>query len=165
MTTQLERPAARLKAGKTAAPRHKAAGMVEAIRRNRMRIVLATVNGLIAFVFGLAVGTAFIRLLGLERVTAYIISNVFSTQLSFLLARYVTWRDRRVRFFSTLARYNAQQVTTTVLSILMFAVLDRLGMNYAAANFIVTVTVAPLSFLIAHNWSIAERGTPGKTAG
>jgi putative flippase GtrA len=149
----------------TAAPRHKAAGVLEAIRRNRVRIILAAINGLIAFLFGLGVGTAFIRLAGMERVTAYILQNIFSTQLSFLLARYVTWRDRRVKFFSTLARYNGQQVTTVVLSILMFAVLDKLGMNYAAANFIVTVTVAPLSFLIAHNWSIAERGTPGETAG
>lgn len=94
---------------------------------------------------------------GAGRFVAYVISNVFSTQLSFLLARYVTWRDRRVRFFSTLARYNAQQLSTTILSIIMFAGLDSLGVFYVAANFTVTVTVAPLSFLIAHNWSISER--------
>jgi putative flippase GtrA len=126
------------------------------VRRNRTRILIATLNGLVAFLFGLALETAFMRA-GAGRFVAYVISNVFSTQLSFLLARYVTWRDRRVRFFSTLARYNAQQLSTTILSIIMFAGLDSLGVFYVAANFTVTVTVAPLSFLIAHNWSISER--------
>jgi putative flippase GtrA len=145
----------------TTVSRRKAAGALEAIKRNRVRMILAAVNGLIAFGFGLGVGTAFIHFAGLDHLTAYILQNIFSTQLSFLLARYVTWRDRRVTFFSTLARYNFQQLTTVVLSILMFAGLNELGMNYAAANFTVTVVVAPLTFLIAHNWSIAERGTQG----
>jgi putative flippase GtrA len=160
----------------TTVPRRKAAGALEAIKRNRVRMLFAAMNGLIAFGFGLGVGTAFIHFAGLDHVTAYILQNIFSTQLSFLLARYITWRDRRVKFFSTLVRYNLQQLTTVVLSILMFTGLDQLGMNYAVANFTVTVVVAPLTFLIAHNWSIAERGTresaiqgkldtPGKTAG
>jgi putative flippase GtrA len=132
-------------------------GVLGAIWRNRVRILIAAVNGLIAFVFGLAVETAFMSLAGVGHLTSYVIQNAFSTQLSFLLARYVTWRDRRVQFFRSLARYNTQQIATTLLSIFLFAVLDKIGMYYAFANLTVTIAVAPLSFLVAHNWSMAER--------
>ncbi|MGH3170569.1 MAG: GtrA family protein [Trebonia sp.] len=122
-----------------------------------MRILIAAINGLLAFFFGLGVGTTLIHYAGLGRLDAYVLQNVVSTQVSFLLARFVTWRDRRVPFFRTLLRYNGQQLTTVILSIVLFTVLTKIGMYYAAANFTVTVAVAPLTFLIAHNWSIAER--------
>jgi putative flippase GtrA len=94
-----------------------------------------------------------------------VLQNIFSTQFSFLLARYITWRDRQVRFFPTLARYNLQQISATLLSIILFAVLDKLYVQYALANFLVTIIVAPLSFLVAHKWSIAEReGSTGAEA-
>lgn len=133
------------------------AGALGAIRRNRVRILIAAINGLLAFFFGLGVGTTLIRYAGLGRLDAYVLQNVASTQVSFLLARFVTWRDRRVPFFRTLLRYNAQQLTTVILSIVLFTLLTKIGLAYAAANFTVTVAVAPLTFLIAHNWSIAER--------
>lgn len=124
--------------------------------RLRVKITLAGLNGGLAFLFGLAVQTAFISA-GTGHFVAYVLQNVFSTQFSFLLARYVTWRDRQVRFFPTLVRYNIQQISTTLLSIVLFGGLDRLGMNYALANLTVTLTTAPLAFLVAHKWSIAER--------
>jgi putative flippase GtrA len=138
-------------------PREERSGVLGAIVRNRTRILISALNGMVAFLFGLVVETAFMRFVGVGHVTAYVIQNVFSTQLSFLLARYVTWRDRRVRFFRTLTRYNSQQLATTLLSIALFAGLDMFGTYYVAANLIVTITVAPFSFLIAHNWSMAEQ--------
>lgn len=131
--------------------------------RLRGKITLAGFNGGLAFLFGLGVQTAFINL-GTGHIAAYVLQNVFSTQLSFLLARYITWRDRRVRFFPTLARYNIQQISTTLLSIILFACLDKLGMNYAVANLMVTLMVAPLAFLVAHKWSIAERKAAAEPA-
>lgn len=132
-------------------------GFTGIIWRLRVRLLLSSLNGALAFLFGLGVQTAFIRFAGAGHFAAYVLQNVFSTQMSFLLARYVTWRDRRVRFFPTLVRYNVQQLSTTLLSIAAFAGLDLLGMYYIAANLTVTLVTAPLSFLIAHNWSIAER--------
>lgn len=126
------------------------------IWRLRVKIALAGFNGGVAFLFGLGVQTAFISM-GTGHFVAYVLQNVFSTQFSFLLARYVTWHDRQVRFFPTLARYNIQQISTTVLSILLFGGLDKLGMNYVFANLSVTLITAPLAFLVAHKWSIAER--------
>lgn len=125
--------------------------------RLRAKLLLAGMNGLIAFLFGLAVQTAFIRLAGMGHFTAYVLQTLFSTQVSFLLNRYVTWRDRRVRFFPTLIRYNLQQATAIALSILLFAGLDALGVYYALANLVVTLMIAPLTFLVSHKWSIAER--------
>jgi putative flippase GtrA len=138
---------------------------VSVLWRLRLKITLAAMNGLLAFLFGLGVQTAFIKFAGAGHFTAYVLQNIFSTQFSFLLARYITWRDRRVRFFPTLARYNLQQISTTLLSIILFAVLDKLYIQYALANFLVTIIVAPLSFLVAHKWSIAEReGSMGAPA-
>lgn len=128
--------------------------------RLRVKITLAGFNGGLAFLFGLGVQTAFISM-GAGHFVAYVLQNVFSTQFSFLLARYVTWRDRQVRFFPTLARYNVQQISTTLLSIVLFGIFDKLGTNYALANFIVTLLIAPLAFLVAHKWSIAERDEAG----
>jgi putative flippase GtrA len=136
-------------------------GALGAIRRNRKRILISSVNGLVAFLFGLSVETAFMRLAGVGHFPAYVLQIAFSTQLSFLLARYVTWRDRRVHFFRTLAKYNTQQLATILLSIVLFAGLNRIGLYYAVANLTVTITVAPLTFFVAHNWSMAERRCSG----
>lgn len=125
--------------------------------RLRGKLALAGLNGLIAFLFGLGVQTALIRLAGMGHFTAYVLQTICSTQVSFLLARYVTWRDRRVRFFPTLVRYNLQQASAVLLSILLFAGLDAVGVQYAVANLMVTLTIAPLTFLVSHKWSIAER--------
>lgn len=127
--------------------------------RLRGKLLLAGMNGLIAFLFGLGVQTAFIRLAGASYFTAYVLQTIFSTQLSFLLNRYLTWRDRRVRFFPTLVRYNLQQASTVLLGIIAFAGLDQLGVQYALANLMVTLIIAPLTFLLSHKWSIAERET------
>jgi GtrA-like protein len=131
-------------------------GFPGVIWRIRTRLLLAALNGFIAFVFGLGVQTAFLRFAGVGHFTAYVLQNVFSTQLSFLLAKYVTWRDRRVPFFLSLGRYNLQQLTTVLLGIVLFAGLDTIGLNYVLASLTVTLAMAPLTFLIAHNWSIAE---------
>lgn len=131
-------------------------GFFGIVWRLRTKLMLAGVNGFLAFLFGLSVQTAFIRFAGLAHFTAYVVQCVFSTQLSYLLARYVTWGDRRVRFFPALARYNVQQFSTVVLSIVLFALLDTLGVHYVIANFMVTVTIAPLTFIVSHKWSIAE---------
>lgn len=119
--------------------------------------MLAGLNGFVAFVFGLCVQTAFLRFTGVSHFTAYVIQNAFSTQLSFLLAKYVTWRDRRAPFLLSLGRYNLQQLTTVLLGIVLFAGLDALGLNYVLASLTVTLAIAPLTFLIAHHWSICER--------
>ena len=119
--------------------------------------MLAGLNGFVAFVFGLCVQTVLLRFAGFGHFTAYVLQNVFSTQLSFLLAKYVTWRDRRAPFLLSLGRYNLQQLTTVLLGIILFAGLDALGLNYVLASLTVTITIAPLTFLIAHNWSICER--------
>lgn len=130
---------------------------VRTVWRLRAKILLAGMNGLIAFLFGLGVQTAFIRLAGMSHFTAYVLQTICSTQLSFLLNRYLTWRDRRVRFFPTLVRYNLQQASTVVLGIVLFAGFDTLGIQYAIANLMVTLIIAPLTFLLSHKWSIAER--------
>jgi putative flippase GtrA len=144
-------------------PREPFKGFLAAVWRVRAKILLAAVNGFIAFLFGLGVQTAFMRFAGVGDSWAYVLQNVFSTQLSFLLARYVTWRHQRMRFLRSLVRYNFQQLSTTVLSIILFAGLDWIGLWYVAANLTVTIVIAPLSFVVAHKWSIAERRLPGRT--
>jgi putative flippase GtrA len=138
-------------------PRERREGILATIWRLRVKILLATVNGFLAFLFGLGVQTAFMWLAGVGDSWAYVLQNVFSTQFSFLLARYVTWRHQRMRFLRSLLRYNFQQLSTTLLSIMLFVGLDAIGMWYAAANLLVTILIAPLAFIVAHKWSIGDR--------
>lgn len=122
----------------------------------RVRLVLFAVNGLNVFAVGLLIQVILVRYTGMGNVPSYIVQTIASVQLSFLLSRYVTWRDRDVAMLPALARFNLQQLTVTGLGIGGYAGLEHLGVNYIAANVAVTAALTPVSFLSSHKWSLVS---------
>jgi hypothetical protein len=45
----------------------------------------------------------------------------------------------------------------------LYAGLDRLGMHFPVSNLVVTALLAPVTFIVGHRWSMAERAErPGR---
>jgi putative flippase GtrA len=129
----------------------------------RWRLATFAVNGVIVFAAGLALQFALIKFLHLSHVVSYIIQTMFSVQLNFALSRLLTWRDRAVSFAGALARFNVQQLAAAALAMALYAGLDRLGMHFPVSNIVVTALLAPVTFIVGHRWSMAERlGRPDR---
>lgn len=127
------------------------------IWEQRVRLAIFALNGTAVFAAGLMIQIILVRYAGMGHIPSYIAQTVASVQVNFLLSRYLTWRDRDVTFLPALARFNLQQLTVTGLGMAGYVGLDRLGMNYVAANVAVTAVLTPVSFLSSHKWSMGER--------
>ena len=127
------------------------------IWEQRVRLAIFALNGTAVFAAGLMIQIILVRYAGMGHIPSYIAQTVASVQVNFLLSRYLTWRDRDVTFLPALTRFNLQQLTVTGLGMAGYVGLDRLGMNYVAANVAVTAVLTPVSFLSSHKWSMGER--------
>jgi putative flippase GtrA len=123
----------------------------------RFRLLLFAINGMNVFAAGLLIQVLLVRYAGMGHISSYIVQTVVSVQMSFLLSRFLTWRDRDVPFGRALARFNVQQLVVTGLGMAGYAGLERLEVNYIAANVAVTAVLTPVSFMSSHKWSLGER--------
>lgn len=134
-------------------------GAMSSLRDARKRLLTFAANGLLVFVFGVAVQLGLIHYLRMGHVRSYIIQTVLSIPLSFLLSRYLTWRDRNVALASALVRFSLQQLAVTGLGVALYAGLDHFGMNYIAGNVAVTAVLTPVSFAAGNQWSMSDRAS------
>lgn len=132
-------------------------GLVSGAWDQRNRLVLFAANGMNVFALGLLIQVILVRYAGMGHVSSYVVQTVASVQLSFLLSRYVTWRDRDLAFVRAATRFNVQQLAVTGLGMAGYAGLERLGMNYITANVAITAVLTPVSFVSSHKWSMDER--------
>ena len=130
------------------------AGLVARVWAQRTRLTIFGLNGTAVFAAGLMIQILLVQYAGVGHVPSYIVQTVASIQLSFLLSRYLTWRDRSVSFGRGLIKFNAQQLAVTGLGMAGYAVLEWLGMNYVIANVLVTGLLTPVSFASSHLWSL-----------
>ena len=105
-------------------------GLASRTWNQRFRLLLFAINGMNVFVVGLLIQVMLVRYVGMGHVSSYILQTVTSVQMSFLLSRFLTWRDRDVPFVRALARFNVQQLAVTGLGMAGYAGLERLGVNY-----------------------------------
>jgi putative flippase GtrA len=124
---------------------------------HRSRLAIFAVNGTNVFAVGLLIQVILVRYAGMGHVPSYLAQALASVPFSFLLSRYMTWRDRDVTFRRALARFSIQQLVVTGLEMAGYARLERLGLNYITANVAVTAVLTPASFLSSHLWSMGER--------
>jgi glycosyltransferase XagB len=129
------------------------------------RLVIFAVNSMNVFAVGLLIQVLLVRYEHMSHVTSYIAQTVTSVQLSFLLSRYLSWRDRDMGVVRALARFNVRQLGVAGVGMAGYAGLDRLGMNYIAANVAVTAALAPVSFLAYHGWPLSRPAYSRRRAG
>jgi putative flippase GtrA len=91
---------------------------------------------------------------------SYAAQAVFSIELSYLLNRYVTWRDRTVGFWAAAWKFNAQKAFMTVINMAAYALLVRVGMEYIVANVLLTGIFTPVNYF-AGDLLVFARGARG----
>jgi hypothetical protein len=126
--------------------------------QQRFRLAIFALNGTAVFAAGLMLQVILIRYAHMTHDLSYVIQTVVSVQMGFVLARYLTWRDRDVFLPVGLAKYNLQMLAVTGFGMAGYAGLDRLGINYITADLAVTATLTPVSFAASHHWSMRQRG-------
>jgi putative flippase GtrA len=136
-----------------------AAVPLEIAHQHWVRFAVFGVIGGTVFVVSLAAQVALVRWLRVNPVLAYIIQGVFSIQLSFMLNRYITWRDRDVPFWRACLRFNAQNFVMSVLRIVAYAGIVKLGIEYIAANVLITAAFTPINYVAGHRWSFARNAS------
>lgn len=134
---------------------HRRAAWRHRARRHGIRLSIFSVIGIPVFLVCLGLQAVLVELAHLAEMSAYAIQAVVSIELSFVLNRYLTWRDRMVKIWSSCLRFNIQRVTMMVPSLFMYAALVHLGLGYITANLATTSAFMLLSYAVSHWWSFA----------
>jgi glycosyltransferase involved in cell wall biosynthesis len=131
-------------------------GLAGLITSHGLRIGTFSAIGAVVFVLG----TAFQWLLvaeGAGATVSYVWQAVFSIELSFALNRWLTWRDRDVRIFRALIKWNLQKFALSIPNVAVYALLVHKGMNWLVANVLLTVVFTVINYVGADLWSFTSR--------
>lgn len=131
--------------------------VVALLRRHWRKFGAFGTIGFTVFLAGLALQVALVRLAGMGNVTSYVIKTLASVQLSLLLNRYLTWRDRDIPMIRAAALFNVQQLAIQGIGVAAYAGLVRLGVGYIVANVAITAILTPFGYVASHVWSLASR--------
>jgi putative flippase GtrA len=128
------------------------------------RFTTFALTGGVVFVLGLATQAVLTGLWHIPALATYLAQAVVSVEVSFLLNRRLTWRDRDIALWTAFARFNAQKIFTIALNSLIYAGLLHAGMNYLAANVVLTVVFAVINYA-AGDLLVFSRVRPGGSQG
>ncbi len=141
------RPSHQRRTGRAAAGgRHAASPPPYLDRRGSRFVVFSAIGGFI-FLMGLGLQAELTGNWRVLPVVSYLIQAVVSVEASFLLNRWLTWRDRSTRIWLAFARFNAQKTVTIALNLALYAGLLRLGMNYLVANVVLTAVFTVVNYV------------------
>ena len=115
-------------------------------RRGARFVVFSGIGGAVFFL-GLGLQAVLTGRWHVLPVVSYLIQAVVSVEMSFLLNRWLTWRDRGTRFWLAFARFNAQKTVTIALNLALYVALLRLGMNYLVANVVLTAVFTVVNYV------------------
>ncbi len=110
--------------------------------------LFALIGGLV-FIAGLGLQVVLVRYANVGADWSYAAQAIFSIELSYLLNRYLTWRDRSARFWAAAWKFNAQKLLMTVINLTAYALLVRAGMEYIVANVVLTAIFTPVNYFAA----------------
>jgi putative flippase GtrA/GT2 family glycosyltransferase len=128
---------------------------------HRARVAVFCAIGAFLFWFGIGLQMLLTGCWHVSAVISFVVQGVGSVELSFLLNRYWTWRSEPVRFWRAWRRFNGQKVVMSVLNLLAYAGMLRLGVNYLVANLATTVLFTGVNYVSAHVWVFrADRSQP-----
>jgi glycosyltransferase involved in cell wall biosynthesis/putative flippase GtrA len=115
--------------------------------RRGVRLVAFSVIGGAVFLAGLGLQALLTGGWHVLPVASYLIQAVASVQASFVLNRWLTWRDRSAPIWRACARFNAQKAVTVALTLALYAGLIHLGMNYLVANVLLTAVFTVVNYV------------------
>jgi putative flippase GtrA/GT2 family glycosyltransferase len=115
-------------------------------RRGARFVVFSAIGGSV-FLMGLGIQAVLTGMWHLSPVASYLIQAVVSVETSFLLNRWITWRDRGTPFWTAFARFNVQKTVTIILNLALYAGLLWLGMNYLVANVVLTAVFTVVNYV------------------
>jgi putative flippase GtrA/GT2 family glycosyltransferase len=140
--TRVQKEAARAaKRGRHAAP------PPPYLERRAARFTLFCAIGGFVFLMGLGLQAVLTGRWHVPPMVSYIVQAVVSVEASFLLNRWLTWRDRNIPFWLAFARFNVQKTVTIALNLALYAGLLRLGMNYLVANVALTAVFTVVNYI------------------
>ena len=93
---------------------------------------------------------------------AYVAQLLLSVQVNFFANYKWTWGDRNAPFWRSCFRYNLKRGAGTLLSLALYPVLIRLGINYLAANALLVILLTPVNYILGHWWTFASRNKPAQ---
>lgn len=115
-------------------------------RRGARFVVFSGIGGAVFFI-GLGLQAVLTGRWHVLPIVSYLIQAVVSVEMSFLLNRWLTWRDRGIPFWLSFARFNVQKAVTIALNLALYAALLRLGMNYLVANVTLTAVFTVVNYV------------------
>ena len=115
-------------------------------RRGARFVVFSAIGGAV-FIMGLGLQAVLTGAGHIQPIVSYAIQAVVSVESSFLLNRWLTWRDRATPFRRAFVRFNAQKTVTIALNLALYEGLLRLGMNYLVANVALTVVFTVVNYV------------------
>jgi beta-1,4-mannosyltransferase len=126
------------------------------LRLHGRRVVVFGAIGLTVFIAGSALQWGLLRL-GVSSDLSYAAQTVFSAVLSYLLNRWLTWRDRHAPVLRSAIRWAAQRVTL-IPNIALYGLLVRgVHLQWMAANAIATAVFTGVNYLAGDLWSFRAR--------
>ena len=111
------------------------------------RFLLFSAIGGFVFLIGFGLQAWMTSLLHISAILSYLAQAVLSIETSFLLNRWLTWRDRDTPFLRAFVRFNAQKTITVALNLALYGGLLWLGMNYLVANIVLTALFTVINFV------------------
>jgi putative flippase GtrA len=127
-------------------------------------ITVFSVIGGSVFLVGMAGMYLQVSVLGINPLLAFLIMSIFSIELSFVLNKWITWRDRQTGFWVSFRRFNASRFVTVPVSQGFYALLLWVGVNYLIAVVINTAVFTVVNYFFGHFWVFPSHDaspTPG----
>jgi putative flippase GtrA len=121
------------------------------------RLTSFSLIGFGVFGLGIIFQALAVRFTSISAVTAYYVQLVLSVQVNFLANLRWTWGDRNAPFWRSGMRYNMKRAAGTLVSLAVYPILVRLGMNYLIANAALVVIFTPANYVLGHWWTFAVR--------
>lgn len=110
------------------------------------RFTIFSAIGGAVFVLGLALQAVLTGRWHVPAFASYLVQAVVSVELSFVLNRWLTWRDRDTALWQAFGRFNAQKAVTIALNAGLYAGLLHIGMNYLIANIVLTIVFTVVNY-------------------
>lgn len=119
------------------------------------RLTSFSLIGFAIFALGICFQAFLVRFLHVSAVPAYVVQVVLSVQANFVANLRWTWSDRNAHFWRSCLRYNVKRAAGTVLSLALYPLLIKLGMNYLIANGVLVALLTPANYVLGHWWTFA----------